>query len=103
MRAPIIVLIFIAFLAISVLVTWGQVPGGEARGVLGVLRPGQPVILKESGGRYEVTITQHGLDSIGPKVVEVASEYIVVEDVRKIRETRIPLFSIQAVIVLKNN
>ncbi len=69
------------------------------KGVLAVLKEGQTVTLKESGGRYEITVLKNV--PLGHKVVEVGPDYVVVEDAAGVTETRIPVYSIKAIVRLK--
>lgn len=76
--------------------------GGErtGQGVLGVLSKGQPVTVKEVGGRYEIGVMPN-VDMLGYKMVEVGQDYVVVEDIAGVTELRIPIYSIKAVSILK--
>lgn len=62
------------------------------KGFLSVLKEGQGVVLKESAGRYEITLMEGG-----HKVIEVGPDYVVVEDLAGVTETRIPVFSIKSI------
>ena len=69
------------------------------KGFLAVLKEGQTVVLKESAGKYEITLMKNL--PLGQKVIEVGSDYVVVEDAAGVTETRIPVTSIKAIIKLK--
>lgn len=63
---------------------------------LSVLKEGQGVVLKEAAGRYEITLMEGG-----HKVIEVGPDYVVVEDIAGVTETRIPVYSIKSIIRIK--
>ena len=69
------------------------------KGFLAVLKEGQTVVLKESAGKYEITLMKN--IPLGHKVIGVGSDYVVVEDAAGVTETRIPVTSIKAIIKLK--
>jgi len=73
----------------------------KATGVLAVLHPDQPVAVKEVGGRYEITVMPKVPGPLGHQVIEVGSDYLVVQDLVGVTETRIPIWSIKCVSVLK--
>jgi len=69
------------------------------RSFLAVLKEGQTVTLKESAGKYEITLMKN--IPLGHKVIEVGSDYVVFEDHASVTEIRIPVTSIKAIIKLK--
>jgi hypothetical protein len=68
----------------------GQEKGRKS--FLSVLKEGQSVVVKESAGRYEITLMEGG-----HKVIEVGPDYVVVEDFAGVTETRIPVYSIKSI------
>ncbi len=100
MHKTIFALTATAFLALVIVVASGQAPA-EPRGVLAVLRAGQPVSIKDTAGRYEVSVFKDGPEMLTHQVVEVASDYLVVKDVADVTEARIPIFAIKAVTTIK--
>lgn len=68
----------------------GQEKGQKS--FLSVLKEGQCVVLKEAAGRYELTLMEGG-----HKVIEVGPDYVVVEDIAGVTETRIPVYSIKSI------
>lgn len=62
---------------------------------LSVLSKGQKVILKETPDGYQIHVFNAGIT----EVVEVGPDYIVVEDLAT--TTRIPIYSIKAIVVTK--
>jgi hypothetical protein len=72
----------------------GQEKGRKS--FLSVLKEGQAVVLKEAAGRYELTLTEGG-----HKVIEVGPDYVVVDDLAGVTETRIPIYSIKSITRIK--
>lgn len=72
----------------------GQEKGRKS--FLSVLKEGQAVVLKESAGRYELTLMEGG-----HKVIEVGPDYVVVEDLAGVTETRISVYSIKSITRIK--
>jgi len=66
------------------------------KGFLSVLKEGQGVVLKEAAGRYELTLMDGG-----HKVIEVGPDYVVVEDLTGVTETRIHVYSIKSITRIK--
>jgi len=78
-----------------------QAPAEKQPTFLSALKEGQPVSLKEVSGRYEIT-TVEGVAAVqGHKVVEIGNDYIVVQDIAGVTESRIPVYSVKAIIRLK--
>lgn len=74
--------------------TSGQEKGRKS--FLSVLKEGQAVVLKEAAGRYEITLMEGA-----HKVIEVGPDYVVVEDLAGVTETRIPVYSIKSITRMK--
>jgi hypothetical protein len=100
MRNAIIASTITALLALGIFSASGQAPT-QFRGALSILQPGQPITIKEANSRYEISIFDNGPELLGHKVVEVGTDYLVVQDVAGISETRIPIFSVKSVVTLK--
>jgi hypothetical protein len=66
-----------------------------------VLHAGQPITLKASESGYEINLLQNGPDVLGHKVVEVARDFVVVEDITGITAIHIPIYSIKSVLITK--
>ena len=77
----------------------GPEQGGE--GVLSVLSKGHAVSLTDAGGRYEIAVLTNGPEMLGYNVVELGRDYVVIEDIAHVKELRIPVYSVKAVVVLK--
>lgn len=91
----------VALLALAALhvASLGQAPT-KANGVLSVLHAGQAAVLTDTPDGFEISILANDNSQLSHQVVEVGSDFVVVRDVTKIRETRIPLWSVKAVIVI---
>ena len=80
--------------------TAGQGPEKQRKGFLAVLNEGQAVTVKEVAGRYEITLMDNMPALLGHKVIEVGSDYVVVEDIAGVTQTRISVYSIKAIVRL---
>lgn len=92
----------ILFVTTSLLILVPPTSNGQDRskkGFLSVLKVGQIVTLKEDAGRYEITVLKNA--QLAHKVIEVGADYVVIEDAARVTETRIPVYSIKAIIRLK--
>ena len=69
------------------------------KGFLAPLKEGQTVTVKENAGKYEITLMKNL--PLGHKVIEVGSDFVVIEDAAGVSETRIHVTSIKAIIRLK--
>lgn len=69
------------------------------KGFLSVLKEGQSVSVKEVAGRFEITLMKDV--KFGPKVIEVGADYIVIENIAGVTETRIHVTSIKSIVKLK--
>ena len=98
MPRSLFVLVICATVAVACL---SPVANGQEKGrksFLSVLKEGQAVVLKEAAGRYEITLMEGG-----HKLIEVGPDYVVVEDIAGVIETRIPIFSIKCITRIKVN
>lgn len=88
-------------LALGLVIGMASVRGVEpsaAKGLLAGLKVGRPVTLKDLGSVYEVRLMDEPLPT-GEEVAEVGEGYLVVRSVAGV-ETRVPVTSIKAVIVV---
>ena len=76
-------------------------PNAKPTGVLSTLKVGQTLIVKEVGDRYLLTIIEGQPGIQADIVLEVGQNYVVVEDLPKVHETRIPVTSIKAVVTVR--
>ncbi len=77
-------------------------PQEKGKTFLSGLKVGQALQIKEVSGRFDITL----LDElpalrVGYKVLEVGSDYVLVEDATGITELRIPVYSIKSITKLK--
>lgn len=101
MNRIVIILILLVITAIGTFTVTAQAPAEKQRHFLSALKKGQPVSLKEVSGRYEIS-TVEGVPGVqGHKVIEVATDYVVVQDISGVTEIHIPIFSIKAIVRLK--
>jgi hypothetical protein len=100
MQRTIFALTTTAFLAIGLFAASGKAPA-SARGVLSVLRVDQQVNVKDTPGGYEIGVFEDNPGPLGSKVIEVGSEYLVVRDIANVTTTRIPIYSVKAVVTMK--
>ena len=102
MRRTIIGIVLLGMVAFASSLAFSQRGGEEhgRKGVLGVLSKGQAVSLKDVSGRYEIGIIPN-VEMLGYKVLEVGSDFLVVQDISQVTELRIPIYSIKVVSILK--
>ena len=67
-------------------------------GFFAPLDKGQKVALKETASGFEITSSDFEL---GYTITDIGSDYIVVEDMAKVTETRIPIYSIRSIKTIK--
>ena len=79
----------------------GQTAKENEKQFLAVLKEGESVSLKEVSGRYEIQIYDGFPGAQSNKVLEVASDHIVVQDISGLAETHIPVFSIMSIVRMK--
>ena len=98
MKRRIVMIAAVALVALAVGVA--AAPKAEAKkGLFAPLEVGQQVGLKEAGGGYTITVMV-GVP-LGQKVVEVGTDYVVLEDPTGMTQTRIPVTAVRAVVVTK--
>ena len=100
MRRSIIATAFLAVVLLGITFASSNNPEDKGEGVLSVLQKGQAVSIKEAGGRYEIGVMPN-IRMLGYQVTEVGHDYVAVEDVGKVTELRIPIYSIRAVSIMK--
>lgn len=93
------VLFVSAFVTLASFTVSGQAPDKLRKGFLGVLSEGQSCVVKEVGGRFEITMMKDV--KLGQKVIEVGNDFIVVEDIAGVTESRIHVTSIKAIVKIK--
>ena len=100
-RIAIMLSLLLLVVAASTISVTAQVPAEKQHTFLSALKEGQSVSLREVSGRYEISSVQGVAAVHGHTVIEVAADFVVIQDVAGITETRIPVFSIKAVVRLK--
>ena len=98
MPRSIIAVLLCATLALSCLSPEANGQEKARKGFLSVLKEGQAIVVKEVAGRYEITLMEGG-----HKVIEVGPDYVVVEDIAGVTETRISVYSIKCITRIKVN
>lgn len=88
-----------ALVAISTFTVVGQNPAKPNPTFLSVLKEGQTVTVKESGGRYEITLMDDA--RLSHRITEVGSDFVVAQDVAGVTTIRIPTVSIKSVVQVK--
>ena len=72
--------------------------GGAARsGLFAPLQKGQWISLKEKAGAFEINVVPGAVS--GRRVVEVGQDYLVVEDLTALTQTRIPIYAVRVITV----
>ncbi|MCX7408683.1 MAG: hypothetical protein NTZ32_11440 [Planctomycetales bacterium] len=93
-------LILVALVALASFNVSGQAPDQPRKSVLSVLKEGQAVTLKDNSGRFEIGTFDGGPIMLGHKVVEVGTDYLTIEDIAGVIQTRIPIWSIKSIVKL---
>lgn len=101
MPRPLLALLLAAFLALGTITVFGQAPDKPRPGFLSTLKEGQSIMLKEVAGRFEISSFDDGPAMLSHKVIEVGTDYLTIEDIGGLIETRIPTYSIKAIVRLK--
>lgn len=68
-------------------------------GFFAPLEKGQKISLKETAHGFEITAISDV--ELGFTITEIGNDYIVVEDIAKVAETRIPVYSIRSIKTVK--
>lgn len=100
MKRTILAVIAVCLLGLGSITT-GQTPA-QRREFFAVLKVGQSVALKETAGRFTISTMDDVPDSLSHKVVEVGTDYLTVEDIAGIHQTRIPVYSVSSIVRLKS-
>lgn len=102
MKRPVFALLLAAFIVLGTITLSGQSPDKPRQGFLSALKSGQSVNVKEVAGRFEVMFDD-ALTDFSHKIVEVGPDSVTVEDIGGLIETRIPVYSIKAIVRLKTS
>ncbi len=101
MPRPVISLLLTSFIVLGTISVFGQAPENPQQGFLTGLKEGQSIMLKEVAGRFEISSFDDGQAILSHKVIDVGTDYLTVEDFGGLLVTRIPVFSIKAIVLLK--
>ena len=80
---------------------WGYQEEPKAKGLFAPLKIGQPVSMKDLGSHYQISLYKQPIPT-GYKVKEIGSDYLVLEDIVGVIETRIPVDAIKSIVILNS-
>ena len=100
MKHTMLAVIAVCLLALGSITT-GQAPNQPRRDFLAALKPKQSVLIKEVGGRFTISTMDDVPDTLSHKVIEVGSDFVTVEDITGIQQTRIPIYAITSIVRIK--
>jgi hypothetical protein len=69
----------------------------KPKGIFSSLNVGQPVTLNDHGAAFSVSVLDEGLP-LTHKVVEVAEDHVIVQDIAGVSETLIPVYSVKGIV-----
>ena len=98
MNRIVIILLLVVVAATGTFNVTAQAPAEKHRTFLSALKEGQVVSVKEVAGKYEITVMKNA--PVGSKVIEVGTDYVVLEDPAGVMETRVHVTSIKSIIRL---
>jgi len=99
MNSHLIALYLSAFVAVASFTATSHGQEKARKEFLSVFKEGQSVSVKEVAGRFEITLMKDV--KLGPKVIEVGADYLVIEDIAGVTESRIHVTSIKSIVKLK--
>ena len=99
MRKILIAILLCTVLCAATISTSSLGQDKRSKSFLSNFQVGQIVLLSEPGGRYEFRIIK-GLE-VGHKVLEVGTDYVLLEDAGGVTEMMIPVTSIRSVVRLR--
>ena len=96
-----IAIVTVTMIGLAVAVGIAAAPKEEPKrtGVLSVLRKDMKVGLKEVNGGYQINVLPEVPQ--GHTVLEVGEDYVILQDITGITETRIPIYAVRAVTVTR--
>lgn len=100
MKRPVVALLLASFIVLGTITLSSQSPERPRQGFLSVLKVGQSVNVKEVAERFEVTFDD-ALTDLGHKITEIGPDFVTIEDLGGLIETRIPVYSIKAIVRMK--
>lgn len=104
MPRPTIIILLTVFIAIALgtMSVSGQAPSEPRPTFLSALKKGQNVMLKEAAGRFEIGMFDEEIEPLSHKVIEVGTDFLTIEDITGVTETRLPIYSIKSIVRLKS-
>lgn len=94
-------LFYIGLITVAV-VCFGGAGQEEKPAFLSTVKAGTSVTLKEVAGRFEIsTFDVDRMGRLGHKITLVGNDFITVEDIAGVTETRIPVYSIKSFVTVK--
>ena len=96
MNRPVIVLLLAALIAFGI--ASGRLPDAPRMDFLAGLKKGQSVNVKEVAGRFEVRFFDDGQMVMSHKVIEIGPDFMTIEDISNVTETRIPIYAIKSIV-----
>ena len=99
MNRHLIALYLSAFVTVASFTATSHGQEKARKGFLSVLKEGQSVSVREVVGRFEITLMKDV--KLGQQVIEVGADYLVIEDIAGVKETRIHVTSIKSITRLK--
>ena len=104
MSRPIVVLLLATCVTLGTVALGtisGKPPDKPPQGFLSEFKEGQSVMVKEVAGRFEISMFEDGPELLSHKVTSVGTDYVTVEDIAGVTETRLPIYSITSIVRLK--
>ena len=98
MKQTEILLSALVLIATGTITVSGQAPDKSRLAFLSVLTEGQTVNMKELSGQYEFSFFDDRQIALSHKVIDLGSDYMTVNDVSDLTETRIPIYSIKSIV-----
>ena len=90
-----------AFVALASFTVSGQAPDKPRKGFLSAITEGQAVSVRENAGRFEISMFDDGPAILGHQIVEVGENWLLVEDIAHVTQTRISVYAIKSIVKVK--
>ena len=69
--------------------------------ILGLLKKGQAISVKDAGFNYELTAFADGPEKLSHTIIEITADYVLVRDLPGITDLAIPIWSIKSVATVR--
>ena len=96
MNRPVFVLLLAALVAYGTVSA--QQPERPRMDFLAGLKKGNSVNVKEVAGRFEFSFFDDGQMVMSHKVIEIGPDFMTIEDISNVTETRIPIYAIKSIV-----